>query len=684
MSKNLACVLQLGLRIAVVAFPGVAAATTYVAPITGVSAHDGPGGAGNYVPAYSIHSSNGALHYVLSDADLVQVATSLPIDVSGLNLSSTGGSSPVVLDVGNGTGRLSVSSVRGATGVWGVATGMSVDDGGALTVNGSSSVYAQSDDAVPTSASLGVRVHSGSATFQGDAQITTYTPGYSQGIWVYQGIVNFNGAATILAQARGESTSGVYNSGGGISHINFNRGATISALAIHPSDNVHGIYNDNQNSAIAVTGSLDINAVSQGSTAFGVRNQGVLNVSGNTHVTTSGPRSTFGIANTHRTARVNLLGDTDITVSNGTNYVPFGNPTAIANNYPGTSVMRFGGAVRATITATTETYAVDNASTLQIPSLVGTTRLGATTSCSGCNVYGIRNQGGTVEIAGGLVITTQVTPPGNAYAIWNVAAGGQSGTILVNEAGGQSVQLDGDIVTGALLGETGTASTRVFLATPSSFLLGNVLGYAGANGYYHAGTNELHVGAAASWEVVGTGLADFGSGSLTVDGRGVIDSSRLLTGGVTIDGTEETGAVVTLADQAVLRLYSDVSGSTAGSIRFGSGIQSFLSEGTLRIAIGHDPVFDRGTLSDSNTAVFYPAIPRITVIDAAKAAAGTGQFAAVDGLTLSLPVDIAGVARMALVRPVVERSEDKHQVLLSGIWVQVLPIDTIFRAGFDS
>lgn len=669
------------------AMPGGVSAVTYAGTVTGVSAHDAPGGSGGYSPGYRIQPSGTRLNYLFADGDRIMTSTSAASDIQAVSLVAANGASPVTFDVAAGLGALSVSTVRAAAGVWGVATGIDVNRGN-LIVNGRASVYAQADDPVPTSAALGVQVRSGSLVFQDDAEIRTYTPGYSQALWVYQGTVDFNGAANVLAQARGSTTCGVYNSGGGGSRITFRQGATVAAHGIWPSDNVHGIYNDNVNTQFQVIGTLDLSATSQGSTVFGVRNQGVLDVSGAAQFTVAGPRSTFGVANTHRTARMNFGGDVDIAVTNRTSYVPFGNPTAIGNGYPGTAWVRFAGNVAARVTATTETYAIDNTSTLQATSASRRMTLSATTSCADCSAFAVRNHGGTVQIAGGLVATATAPAAGKSYAIWNLGAGGRNGTVTVNEGGIQLVQLDGDVTTGALPDQAGVASTGIILSAPGSYLAGRIGGYAGANGHYQAGNVTLHIGADTRWSHRGSDdRADFGGGELSLAGRGTLDATAALTGTLSIDGSGSQGATVTLADQAIVRLRTNVNGvgapAAAGRVSFGSSIQTFSSPGTLRIAVDRDPLLDGGGVTDVDAPVLYPLPAPATVVDATQAATGSATFADAAGLAETMPLTMAGKARRAIVRPVVAVSGDRRRILLSGLSVHVLPQDTIFRGSLD-
>ena len=666
-----------GLALTTAAAPAV----DYTGTVTGVAAHDQAGGSGGYVPGYVVQPSNGNLHYLFANGDRVRTSTSAVSDVAGVSLTTDGGSSPITLDVAGGSGTLEISTTRAAVGAWGVAIGIDANGVG-YTAHGNVDVYAQSDDATPNSAALGVRVQRAPAVFEGDATITTYTPGYSQGLWVYQGAVDFNGTAVVSAQARGTNLCGVYNSGGGASRISFNHGATITALAIHPSDNVHGVYNDNQNSKLLVTGDLDITAASQGSTVFGVRNQGLLTVSGTTQVTANGPRSAFGTANTHVTARKGYTGDVTIAVTNTGSYVPFGNPTGIQNVYPGSSYAHYAGAVHANVQATTEAYAVDNASDVQFTSTTRPVVLGVASSCSGCEVYGIRNQGGSVQAAGGLSVALATGGSGKTHAIWNVGAGNRNGVVNV---GGGLVQLSGDVVTGALAGQTGTASTTLDLAAPLSLLQGTVTGYRGADAYYDAGATFLHVGAQATWRPGGyADTADLGGGTLRVDGLGVIDASNASTAALTIDGSGAPATAVVLADQATLYLRSDVSGiagpAGAERVAFGGGIASFTSPGTLLIAIVDDPLLAAGTLPDTGASVFHPVGP-VVVADVTQT--GTGSFNAVAGLHRTLPAQIGGTARKVVVEPSLAVTPDRRQIVLSGLWIAAVPSDDIFQSGFE-
>ena len=666
----------------------MAAAAAYTGTITGSAANDGIGGSGGYNPGYFITSSNGVLDYAFGSNDGVSVETTQVADTYAAWVSAPNGASPVRLETTNASGTLGLSAIRHSVGSWGVAMGVSVI-GSSVTIDGNTNVYAQSDDAVPNSASLGVRVESGAATFNGSTGIKTYTPGYSQGLWVYQSTVNFNGPTTVLAQARGTSTCGVYNSGGGRSLVNFNGDASISALAIYPSDNVHGIYNDNQNSQLNVQHNLVINAVAQGSTAFGIRNQGVIQAHGDSSITAQGPRSTFGVANTHTTARMTFGGNVDITVVNGTGYIPFGAPTGIGNTYAGSGYAYFDRAVHAQVSAASVAYALDNASTLKFRSASDVVSLSVSSSCTTCNVYGIHNVGGSVAAAGGLVIATSPSGSGIGYALWNVPAQDRDATIDVNAGGAQPVQIDGDIVSGSLVGSGSivhSATTTIKLTAAASHLHGQVLGYQADATTYGVGATHLSFANAATWVVAGANT-DFGDGSLALGAGGVIDLSQAPLGAFTLDSSSVQGAQLTLGDRATLRIASDITGvagaASADRLNVGSGMRAFASTGALQIAIASDPLIGSGLLADTQAWTFHPASVPLVIADATLVADTNGRFAQATTLMSTFSAVVGGTTRIVRVRPQVTLSANGKQIGLAGLWIQVLPADTLLRDGFD-
>ena len=663
------------------------AATTYQGTVTGVQANDQAGGSGNYSPAYVITPSQGTLRYTFAADDSIDVRGASG-DVYGVLLTSTSGSSPVVLD--SAGGKLNISSANGTGGTasaLGLSRGISVD-GGSLVVNGNASVYAQSDG--KESIALGVYASRSTVTFNGNTTIRTSTPGYSRGLWVYQSQVTFNGDTTIVVSGKRENSDGVHNSGGGRSSITFNGNLTIAATGEYPSDNAHGIYNDNVNSRLHVTGDLKLTAAANGSTVFGIRNQGVLNVDGDASITATGSRSAFGIANTHRTARMSFAGNVDIAVVSTTGYVPFGNPTGIGNSYPGTSSINFGKAVTVKVSAAAEAYAVNNASTLNFNSATDNVALQVASSCTGCDVYGIRNDGGTVTAAGGLGISTAPSGTGKGYAIWNVAADGRDATVTVNAAGGQAVKLQGDLVTGSVTNAAGTKYTgalNVNLDTSDSYLRGSVGGFVDPNPsdatVYTAGAPSLSFSKGASWIPTGTGTmaADFGSGTLALANGGAIDLAAswgsFRPGSVpayslrVLDVQSSTNAAtVSLGDGATFRILSDVRNGAADRIQFGNGVTGFNATGTQVINVVYDPALNDTSWVNAatmKTGTVIPASQPIVVIDATAAGGGTARLQAVQGATSQWSYE-NDLVRFTYA-PNVALSADGSKVVLNGLTI---------------
>ncbi|WP_431120688.1 autotransporter outer membrane beta-barrel domain-containing protein [Variovorax paradoxus] len=659
------------------------AATTYEGTVTGVQANDQAGGTGNYSPAYVITPSSGTLHYSFAADDSIDVRGASG-DVYGVLLTSASGSSPVALD--SAGGRLNISSTRGtADPGWGLSMGINAE-GSSLTVNGNASVYAQSDSA--NSAAIGVRAYQSTVTFNGDTSVRTSTPGYSQGVWVYQGVVTFNGDTTIVVSAKRENTDGVYNSGGGVSSVTFNGNLTIATTGEYPSDNAHGIYNNNQNSRLHVAGDLKITAIANGSTVFGIRNQGNLSVGQDASITANGSRSAFGIANTHRTARMSFAGNVDIAVVSTTGYVPFGNPTGIGNSYPGTSSINFGKAVTVNVSAAAEAYAVNNASTLNFNSATDNVALQVASSCSGCDVYGIRNDAGTVTAAGGLSISTSPSGTGKGYAIWNVAADGRDATVTVNAAGGQAVKLQGDLLTGSMTNAAGTkysGALNLNLNTADSYLRGSVGGFVDPDTsdatVYTAGSPNLSFSQGASWIPTGTGTmaADFGAGTLALASGGAIDMAAswgtFRPGSIpayslrVLDVQSSTNAAtVSLGDGATFRILSDVRNGAADRIQFSSGVTSFNATGTQVVNVVYDPALNDTSWVNAatmKTGTVIPASTPIVVIDASAAAGGTARLQAVQGATgqWSYENDLVRFSYS----PSVALSADGSKVLLTGL-----------------
>ncbi|HUB90724.1 MAG TPA: hypothetical protein VMA74_13455, partial [Dyella sp.] len=415
---------------------GKAKSTTYTTLLTGTSADT----------AYNSYTdASGNLVYQFASGDDIST-TGTGANVYAVDLENSG--SKIILQAGaNGTGQLSFSTVRPATGVAGTVDTINVNNGANLTVNGNSTIYAQTAD-VWNSTAIGLHVNNSTATFNGTTTVSTYTSGYSQAVSINHSFVTFNGDVSFTAQAPGSMTSALYISGGGYGNVVINGNATIQGLGIWPNDNVHGIYNDNINTRLTITGNLTLTAKSYGSTVMGIRNQGNLRINGNVSITATGPRSAYGIDDTHRTARTYVGGDLTVSVVNTTNYTPFGNPVGLSNTYGIYDVMTLGGATNINVSAATTDYAITNNGTMSFTNAAKTATLRTSTNCSTCDVFGVQNTGGPLTFAGGLDVDETTTGTGHRYAIWNVAANGMDATVKVNQGGNQSVKIDGDVLDG--------------------------------------------------------------------------------------------------------------------------------------------------------------------------------------------------------------------------------------------
>ena len=663
-----------------------AAPTQYAVTLTGTTADT----------AYqSATDANGNLVYRLEGGDGIGITANGAQDVSAIRLQ--GGTPKVILQVGtDGKGTLNVSAIRPASGVYGTAYAVDVEAGENLTVNGRTSIRAQADDAfrwdgsqwVVGSEAQGLRLIQGTATLNGNLDVDVRTPAFSRGLWIYRGFLVVNGDTTIVAHGKSGNTAGLYNSGGGTGNVVFNGNLNVTGYGDWPSDNVHGIYNDNVNTRLTVNGDMTVSATSNGSTVMGIRNQGNFYVAGNATVTADGPRSAFGVDNTHRTSRFHVGGDLKVTVTNHTGYTPFGLPTALSNMYGMGSSMTLDGAVDASISGVTESYAVNNNGVMSFTNAGKMATLRASVNCAACDVYGIANNGGKVVLAGGLDVGVSNTGSGARYALWNAAADGLDATLSVNPAGGQSVRVDGDVVTRSLVNAggthyTGTASLN--FDDNASFLKGMVLGGSGTTGTstYSAGTPILAFAHGARWVLDGAGAlaSDFGTGSLTLGNDGAIDLAAswgtFAPGSVPAHAFRELrvdsstgGATVNLADGATFTLLSDIRNAQADRVSFGAGVSAFSAQGTQNVRIAYDPVLDDTSWVSAATLHGGTAIAAarpIAVVDAGAAAGGAAAFKSVAGVEGQW----GATYENALVRfryvPRVRVSGDGKQILLTGI-----------------
>jgi outer membrane autotransporter protein len=649
---------------------GKAKSTTYTTTLTGTSADT----------SYSSSTdANGNLVYAFASGDSIST-TGTGANVYGVDLENS--SPKVILQAGvNGTGQLNFSTVRPATGSNGEVDTINVNNGANLTVNGDSTIYAQTAD-VWNSTAIGLHVTNATATFNGTTTVSTYTPGYSQAVSINHSFVTFNGDVSFTAQARGSMTSALYISGGGYGNVVINGNATVQGLGIWPNDNVHGIYNDNVNTRLTITGNLMLTAKSYGSTVMGIRNQGNLRIDGNAAITATGPRSAYGIDNRHRTARTYVGGDLTVSVVNTTNYTPFGNPVGVSNTYGMADFLTVGGAANISVSAATADYAITNNGVMSFTNAARTVTLRTSANCAACDVVGIQNTGGPLTFAGGLDVDETTTGTGHRYAIWNVAANGVDATVKVNQGSNQPVNIDGDVLDGdvkdATTGTLYKGSTALNLDTATSYLKGLVLGYT------QSGSATLALTNGASWMPTGTGTlaTDFGAGSLVVGAGSAIDMAAswgaFAPGNVPsyslrtlqVGSTDSGGASVSLSDGAVFTLLSDVRHAQADKVVFGSGITSFTAQGTQDIRIAYDPALDDTSWVNASAmqkGVTIAAASPIVIVDASSAANGTASFLGAAGLTSQWSTTYEN----ALVRysyvPVVSLSADHKQIVLTGI-----------------
>lgn len=672
------------------------AATNYTTPLTGTATDT----------AYqSSTDANGNLVYRLADGDSIGVTGSGTENVSGIGLQS--GTPKVVLQVGaDGKGALSVSAVRPSTGVPGVhGTAHAIDMGAGenLTVNGNTSLTAQANDParyingqwVGGSEARGLHLDQATATFNGNLDVNTKNPDWSQGLWMYRGFLTVNGNTNIVTHGRGTNTAGIYNSGGGTGNVVFNGNLGIVSYGDWPNDTVQGIYNDNSNTRLTVNGDLDVAATSNGSTVMGIRNQGTMYVAGNATVIVDGPRSALGIYNTHASARFRISGDLKVTVTSRTNYTPFGLPTALGNAYGHTyGFMTLEGAVDARVSGLTDSYAANNNSVMTFTNAAKTAVLRASVDCATCNVYGMANNGGTVTLAGGLDVAVSNTGSGARYAIWNVANDGgwqAASPLSVNQAGGQSVKVDGDVLTQNVVNAAGshfTATTELNFNDDASFLKGMVLGGSGTSG--PNGTSTLSAGVpiltfanGARWMPTGSGAlaSDFGAGSLSLGNGGAIDLAAswgaFAPGSVpahslrslSVDSSTG-GATVNLADGATFTLLSDIRNAQADRVSFGAGIATFNAAGTQRVRIAYDPVLDDASWVSAaalqNGTTIAAAQP-IVIVDASAAAGGKAAFQAVAGVAGQWSATYENALARFTYAPRVQVSADGKELLLTGI-----------------
>lgn len=661
------------------ASPHAAVAAVYGGTLTGVASHDGAGGTGAYHPPYSLETQGGVNRYLFAAGDHIDVESAAAGDIAAVGVFGADGALPVQAIVGALDDRLFVSATRGPVGTWGVAFGANVDHG-STEIFGDFDVQTRSDDF--DSAAIGIRVNQAAFKVYGATRIETFTPGYSQGMWAYQGNLLLDGNVHILARAQRASTSGIYNSGGGVGLIDIRGDATIDALGVWPSDNVHGIYNDNVNTRLNIAGTLNLIAVSNGSTVFGIRNQGNLGIDGEGDhaIIARGPRSARGVANTHHSAKLTFRGNVAISVTNGTDYTPFDLPTGIQNNYPGSGWMHYWKGVDVSVTAATTAFGIDNRSAIDVYSSEHSVPISVSTRCASCNVFGVRNLGGRISIAGGVEVQTHAGTSGRGYALWNVPLDGRDATIKINDTGARRVRLEGDIVSGTV--ETVVANTTVALPTADSYFHGDVASPpddpAGT-----AGNTWLTLTNGAQW-LPRAATQQLGAGRLRVADGAIIDLSQAREGEIVMAGTQ---AAVSFGTDAQLGLSSNVlaieDAAWASKLVLSAGVTSIDAPLPLRIAILNDPLLDSGQIANVAGWTTYLAATPLVIVDGVQAGGDGWAFVMPQPVVRSTTAIIGGEPTPLSTRPELGLSADGRQIVLRGISVHI-PAIAIFDDGFES
>ena len=146
--------------------------------------------------------------------------------------------------------------------------------------------------------------------------------------------------------------------------------------------------------------------------------------------------------------------------------------------------MTFNGAVNVDVASETETYGTVNSGVIDFTSATAPVSFTVANvcnppdhpNCADVDVYGIRNFG-TVNVAGGLTVSTTAGGTGAAYSIWSVPIDIQDASVTVNQAGGQRVQLDGDIATATETVNGKIGSVDVNFDTSDSWLRGLIGGH---------------------------------------------------------------------------------------------------------------------------------------------------------------------------------------------------------------
>ena len=242
--------------------------------------------------------------------------------------------------------------------------------------------------------------------------------------------------------------------------------------------------------------------------------------------------------------------------------------------------------------------------------------------------YGIYTaySGGFTEIKGDLTIRTSAEltddsafagGTGRAYALY----GAYDGKIYVNQAGGKTIQLTGDLATEAGWGET---EIKVKLDNENSFLTGMVEN--------NAGIIELELSNGARWQPTGTS-SNFGTtgSGLTMGNGGILDMAQWHLDANGVNGTNSyrtlsVGGNANLNDGTIYRVNSDVMSGVADQIKFTGTVTA---SGTHYVQIGYDPSL--AAQLDEGTTMISAANPIDVVIGLPGTVIGAGKTSQIDG-----------------------------------------------------
>lgn len=492
----------------------------YNKPITGVPSYDETAG-------YTV-SSNGTIATYTLAYDSEIVLENANTTLCGVSLTSS--SEDTIIDTGGTV--LTISSIRdvASTGmVVGAADGIAVDSQ-SVTFNEGVSVYTndlntKQKNGTVYGYSVGMAVtNGGTIVVNGDATIFDTTAGYSTALYLSgtYSLIVING--DLNAESDSSSTDYLINNNDN-GHITVTGNTTLTAYGIYPSDNVNAIWNPSVSASETFENNLYIFSEANGSTAAGIRNNGIVDVWGNTTITVIGSRTAVGIWAQNKNSKDYYGGSLTVTVGGGRN--TYGDTYGIYNNgYTGGGYhgyMTIKGLV--TITATNGTFEGSS------------------------NAYGILN-----------------------FALMTMAA--TQGTDVITVTGNKTASND----TGAYIAAGITNAGNFYIGnsvniTVSQDVNTGISGYKSGLGWAYGIQN------ASSLYIAGSAIITIGSLSAAATSYGIYNDGHLtIAGGLTLS----SGPTVTITGSSSLsKNYGIVTECTTA----GSAITMIDQSGTSGVAI---------------------------------------------------------------------------------------------------